>query len=99
MIHVQERITEKLPGITSLFVSFDYNKAIVDELRLMQNCSYNEKTKEWEIPLTNLTELLDRCCKLDRLHVSLAQDHWCNPNSTAVRTVLLRGVFPNLIVC
>lgn len=74
MIHVQERITEKLPGITSLFVSFDYNKAIVDELRLMQNCIYNEKTKEWEIPLTNLTELLDRCCKLDKLHVSLAQE-------------------------
>lgn len=74
MIHVEERNTARLPGITSLFVSFDYDKAIVDELRLMQNCIYDEKTKEWEIPLTSLSEFLDRCCKLTSISLTLLSD-------------------------
>lgn len=72
MIRVEERNTARLPGITSLFVSFDYDKAIVDELRLMQNCTYDEKTKEWEIPLTSLSEFLDRCCKITSINLTLS---------------------------
>lgn len=74
MIRVQERRTEKLPGITSLFVTFDYNKSVLDEIRLLSNCIFNEKTKEWEIPLTNLHEFIDRCCKHDTIIVSMLHD-------------------------
>ena len=71
MIRIQERQTVKAPGITSLFVSFDFNKLIVDELKLLQGCIYNADTKEWEMPLTNLTEFVDRVCKLDNITVEI----------------------------
>ena len=69
MIRIQERKTVKVPGITSLFVSFDFNKLIVDELKLLQGCIYNADNKEWEMPLTNLTEFVDRVCKIDNITV------------------------------
>lgn len=67
MIKIQERTTAKVPGITSLFVSFDFNMQIVEELKLLQGSFYNPDTKEWEIPLTALTEFVDRTCKLDEI--------------------------------
>ena len=74
MINIVERQTVKLPGITSLFVSFDFNRAIVDELKLLSNTNYDPDTKEWEIPLTSLTEFIDRVCKIDTINLHLAQD-------------------------
>lgn len=74
MIKVEERTTQKLPGITSLFVSFDFNKAIVDELKMLSNTFYNADTKEWEIPVTSLSEFIDRTCKLDTIDIHVAQD-------------------------
>lgn len=69
MIKIQERTTAKVPGITSLFVSFDFNMQIVEELKLLQGSFYNPDTKEWEIPLTALTEFVDRTCKLDEITI------------------------------
>lgn len=74
MIKIEERSTVKLPGITSLFVSFDFNKQIVEELKLLNNTYYDADNKEWEIPLTSLTEFVDRVCKLDQISLYLAQD-------------------------
>lgn len=71
MINIVERQTVKVPGITSLFVSFDFNRAIVDELKLLQNCIFDPETKEWEVPLTNLSELIDRCCVHDSITLHL----------------------------
>ena len=48
MIRIEEKTTVKLPGITSLFVTFDFNRAVVDELKLLSNTFYNADTKEWE---------------------------------------------------
>ena len=80
MIRIQERQTVKVPGITSLFVSFDFNKLIVDELKLLQGCVYNPDTKEWEIPLTSLTEFIDRTCKLDNITVETIPDKLSSDN-------------------
>lgn len=74
MIKIEERSTVKLPGITSLFVSFDFNKQIVEELKLLNNTYYDADNKEWEIPLTSLTEFVDRVCKLDQISLYPAQD-------------------------
>ena len=74
MINIYERQTVKLPGITSLFVSFDFNRAIVDELKLLGTTNYNPDTKEWEIPLTSLSEFIDRVCKLDEITIHVVQD-------------------------
>ena len=40
MIKISERATSKLPGITSLFISFNYNKDYVDKIKTLSN-SYN----------------------------------------------------------
>lgn len=71
MITIQERQTVKVPGITSLFVSFDFNRAIVDEIKLLDGCVFNAETKEWEMPLTNLSEFLDRVCVHDQINLQL----------------------------
>lgn len=73
MITIQERQTVKVPGITSLFVSFDFNRAIVDEIKLLDGCVFNAETKEWEMPLTNLAEFLDRVCVHDQILLQLQE--------------------------
>lgn len=71
MIRIEERITQKVPGETSLFVTFDFQRIIVDELKLLPNCFYHDKTKEWEVPLTCLAELLDRINLYDEITLQL----------------------------
>lgn len=73
MITIQERQTVKVPGITSLFVSFDFNRAVVDEIKLLDGCVFNPETKEWEMPLTNLAEFLDRVCVHDQINLQLQE--------------------------
>lgn len=73
MITIQERQTVKVPGITSLFVSFDFNRAVVDEIKLLDGCVFNAETKEWEMPLTNLAEFMDRVCVHDQIALLLQQ--------------------------
>ena len=74
MIHIQERPTVKVPGLTSLFVSFNFNRAIVDELKLLENTHYNKDTKEWEIPITGLSEFIDRVCRYDDITLDVMDD-------------------------
>ena len=74
MIFIQERQTVKCPGITSLFASFNYNKQIVDEIKLLEMSFYNADTKEWETPLSNLSELLDRLCLFDEIKFECLRD-------------------------
>lgn len=73
MITIQERQTVKVPGITSLFVSFDFNRAIVDEIKLLDGCAFNAETKEWEMPITNLAEFVDRVCVHDQITLQLQE--------------------------
>lgn len=74
MINIEERITEKLPGLSSLFITFDFNRKIVDELKLVESHIFNTETKEWEIPVTSLGELVDRLCILDDITIKLLPD-------------------------
>lgn len=74
MIRICENKTKKLPGITSLFVSFDFDRNIVDNIKSLQSCIYHSDTKEWEVPLTELAELLDRLCCFDELDLVLKEE-------------------------
>ena len=72
MIKIEERLSEKLSGLTSLFISFDYNDNIVSWLK--QNLdiyNYNKKTKEWETTILELSKLLDSLCFYDEINLSL----------------------------
>lgn len=46
MITIQERITKKVPGITSLFIKFDYKPQIIEELKKLDCKDYDKKTQE-----------------------------------------------------
>ena len=74
MIYVTERQTNKLPGITSLFVHFDYNRSIVDEIKVLENSIFDKETKEWEVPIGQLSELIDRCCLFDDISITTLQN-------------------------
>ena len=65
MITIREDIPTKVTGITSLYISSDvYDSSISDIIR--NNCElvdYNKKTKTWEIPLNNISQLLYEFCE------------------------------------
>ena len=82
MITIQERLPVKSPGVTSLFVSFTFNKAVVDELKLLETRYYDKDTKEWEIPVSCLSEFVDRACMYDTISLELMEDKPCNKEFT-----------------
>jgi SNF2 family DNA or RNA helicase len=71
MISIEEKLTSKVPGLTSLFVSFDYNKEIIEIIKALPCKNYSKVTKTWEVPVTYLSELLDRLCFIDDINVKL----------------------------
>lgn len=75
MINVEERRCEKLSGITSIFLSFDYQEVIVSWIK--QNIDihiYNKKTKEWEVPILYLDKILDNLSVFDSLNIKLYKE-------------------------
>lgn len=74
MIYIKEEHCKKLPGITSLFLSFKYNKDIIN---LIKNCDayiFDKKTLEWELPINSLTYLLDTLVYYDDIDLTLHKD-------------------------
>mgnify|MGYP003294069295 CR=1 FL=1 len=71
MIYIEERLPQKCPGLSSLFIRFDFNRLIVDELKLLDNVFFNPETKEWEIPITVLSTFLDKACLIDNVSMKL----------------------------
>lgn len=59
MITISERQCKSLPGITSLFISFPYHKEIISIIKTCSAYYYNSETKEWELPISCLSYLLD----------------------------------------
>ena len=45
MIYVEEKKTVKQPGMTSLFIHFDYRKEIVDAIKTIPQALFDKKTK------------------------------------------------------
>lgn len=73
MITIQERITRKVPGITSLFIKFDYKPQIIEELKKLDCKDYDKKTQEWEVPLSEATKIIQQLCKLDDIDFKVNQ--------------------------
>lgn len=74
MITIKEDICNKLPGITSLFISFTYNKEINN---LIKNCdvyNFNKKTLVWEVPINSLSYILDNLTYYDDIDLTLMKN-------------------------
>ena len=74
MIHIVEKVPRKIPGTTSLFVSFDYNKEIVDKIKECTPANYDSKKQVWEIPTTRLAKFINTVNTLDDIQLDLLKD-------------------------
>lgn len=67
MITITESIPKKIPGLTSLFVTFDYHPAIVDAMHMFDCRQYDKKTQTWELPTSYLGNLIKQLCVYDNI--------------------------------
>ena len=75
MIVIREDVCKKLPGATSLFLTFDYNQEIIN---ILQNCTYrvwDKINKVWELPVTYLAKLVKDLQYVDDLQIVLREDY------------------------
>ena len=78
MVTIEEKVAQHVPGITSLHLTFDYNKDIIDLVKSCDGSKWDKKNKVWEVPLLNLSYLLDRLVLVDDLKLTLLQDFTIN---------------------
>ena len=74
MILIEERQTQKVPGETSFFISFDYKPQYIDIIKQFSGINYNKNTKEWEVPLVYLSNLLDSFSVYDSIDLKLLEE-------------------------
>ena len=74
MITIKENKPNKMSGITSLFLSFNYNEKVINEIKKEPIYNFDSKTKEWELPLTSLSSLLDNLTYLDDIKLILFKE-------------------------
>lgn len=75
MITIVESRPIKQPGLSSLKVSFSYNKTTVDAIKSADVCAkYHEKEKLWEVPCCYLTRLLDALTFIDDIFLTLLKE-------------------------
>ena len=48
MVYLEEKVSKKVSGETSLFISFKYNERVVTALKNIGGCVYYPKEKMWE---------------------------------------------------
>ena len=58
LIKVNIRESKYAPGKYGAYVSFKYNEAIIDEIRSYRHRAWHADTKEWEISLQELSDLI-----------------------------------------
>lgn len=85
MIVIEEKKSNKISGETSLFVSFNYNKDIVDLMKQCTVANYSKTSHIWEVPCVDLSFLLDNLCRIDDITLNLLRDR-----SEEVKAVKLR---------
>ena len=74
MILIKEHKPIKLPGTSSLFVSFDYNKELVDIIKQCSPVNFDKKTKQWEMPITRLAKFVNQASFVDSIELTLLED-------------------------
>ena len=80
MITIEEKLNSKVPGTSSLYVSFDYNKDIVEALKnSVTVANYDKKSKVWEVPVTDLASIINSVNVFDDIELKLKPDEKKHP--------------------
>ena len=74
MIKIEEKIAKKVPGITSLFLEFKYHPSIVEVIKSCDGANWDNKTKQWEVPILSLPVLIDHLSIIDEIDLHLLKD-------------------------
>ena len=75
MIYIKEiKPTYKLPGGSSLLVTFSYNQGIVDTIKQVPNAIWHKKISAWEIPVTSLARAIELLSNYDTIDLTLLED-------------------------
>lgn len=74
MIYITEQLPTKLSGLSSLYISFDYNTEVVTTIKNCTKYVYNPKTFVWEVSISDLAYLLDNLTYLDDITLKLLVD-------------------------
>ena len=74
MILIREGKCQKLSGITSLFLSFPFNKEVINTIKSYDKYVYDKNTYTWELPVNALAYLLDNLTYLDDITLQLMQE-------------------------
>ena len=73
MITIQERKNSKIPGLSSLYISFPYNKEIIECIKTTQMYVYDKNTHEWEVPITSLSTIIELLNPYDEIQLDLLE--------------------------
>lgn len=80
MITIEEKLNSKVPGTSSLYVSFDYNKDIIEALKnSVTVANYDKKSKMWEVPVTDLASIINSVNVFDDIELKLKPDEKKHP--------------------
>jgi SNF2 family DNA or RNA helicase len=72
MIYITEiSPPQKISGLSSICVTFDFNQYVVDALKTIPTFYYHKKDNVWEFPICYLGRLLDSLTFLDEIQLSL----------------------------
>ena len=74
MITIREGESKQVPNLLSLFVSFRYNADMVNAVKQCDGAIFSKKTSEWEVPISELTLLLDNLIVYDDIELYLLPD-------------------------
>ena len=75
MIKLLEQISYKVPTPTSIFIQCDYNQAVVDFLKKLDLAVWHKDIKQWEVPSTELSNLVNNLKYIDDISIELLKDN------------------------
>ena len=61
MVKIDVRKADKVNGEWALYVSFPYNQELVDYMRQLPSRFWHPDSKEWEVPLKKMGEIVENC--------------------------------------
>lgn len=74
MIQLFERKSNKLPGLNSIYIVSEYNRSVVDIIKCCSERNWNADTKEWEVPIYELSNLINNLVDIDSVELNVLRD-------------------------
>lgn len=71
MINIKEASCKKIPGESSLFLTFPYNEELLDIVKKSETAVWHKNEKEWEVPITELKRLIEFFQYIDDISLDL----------------------------